>query len=43
MNRVRSQPSFAGGLIFVGSHSGSVYALDPESGCCVWEFVASAG
>ena len=41
-NRVRSQPSFAGGLIFVGSHSGSVYALDPESGCRVWEFVASA-
>ena len=41
-NRVRSQPSFAGGLIFVGSHAGSVYALDPDSGCSVWEFVASA-
>ncbi|MBA59667.1 MAG: hypothetical protein CMQ40_10935 [Gammaproteobacteria bacterium] len=39
--RVRSQPAFGGGLVFVGSHSGSVYALDPDTGCAVWEFAAS--
>ncbi|MEQ8689741.1 MAG: PQQ-binding-like beta-propeller repeat protein [Pseudomonadales bacterium] len=41
-NRVRSQPSFAGGLIFIGAHNGRVYALDPQSGCQVWAFQASA-
>lgn len=35
-NRVRSQPAFAGGLIFVGSHNGKLYALDPKQGCQVW-------
>jgi len=40
-NRVRSQPTFAGGLLIVGSHSGSVYALDPETGCSNWQFQAS--
>ena len=40
-NRVRSQPTMAGGLIFVGSHSGRVYALDAGSGCQVWSFAAS--
>ena len=40
-NRVRSQPSFAGGLLFVGSHNGKVYALDQTSGCQVWSFQAS--
>ncbi len=39
--RVRSQPLFAGGLIYVGSHSGLVYALDEETGCEVWSFRAS--
>lgn len=40
-NRARSQPSFAGGLMFVGSHSGRVYALDADSGCQVWSYQAS--
>ena len=41
-NRVRSQPTFAGGLVFVGSHNGRVYALDQTSGCQVWAFQAAA-
>ena len=41
-NRVRSQPTFAGGLILVGSHSGDIYALSPETGCQVWRYSASA-
>ena len=40
-NRVRSQPTFAGGLVLVGSHSGKVYGLDEETGCRVWSFQAS--
>ena len=39
-NRLRSQPALAGGLLFVGSHNGSVYALDQESGCRVWAYAA---
>jgi polyvinyl alcohol dehydrogenase (cytochrome) len=39
--RVRSQPTVAGGLIFVGSHSGKVYALDQGTGCEAWAFQAS--
>lgn len=41
-NRVRSQPLLAGGLLFVGSHGGSVYALDPDSGCQIWRYEAAA-
>ncbi len=41
-NRVRSQPAFAGGLLFVGAHDGRVYALDQRSGCRVWSFQAGA-
>ena len=37
-NRLRSQPTFAAGLLYVGSHSGGVYALDQRSGCQVWHF-----
>ncbi len=40
-NRVRSQPAVAGGLLFVGSHNGKVYALDRQTGCQVWAFQAS--
>ena len=40
-NRARSQPTFAGGLILVGSHDGLVYALDEETGCQVWSYRAS--
>ncbi len=41
-NRVRSQPIFAGGALYVGSHNGKVYALDPASGCVRWSYLASA-
>ena len=40
-NRVRSQPTFAGGLVLVGSHNGKVYGLDQNTGCQVWAFQAS--
>lgn len=40
--RVRSQPSFAGGAVFVGSQDGTVYALDQDSGCLRWSFRAAA-
>ena len=41
-NRARSQPTFAGNAILVGSHSGKVYALDQESGCAHWSYQASS-
>lgn len=40
--RARSQPAIAGGALFVGSHNGTVYALDIETGCARWAFAASA-
>ena len=38
--RARSQPSIAGGVVFVGSQDGTVYALDLDSGCAYWTFKA---
>lgn len=40
--RARSQPTFALGMMFVGSQNGTVYALDPASGCLHWSFRAGA-
>lgn len=40
-NRMRSQPTLAGGYLFVGTHNGGVYALDQASGCMVWRFNAA--
>ena len=40
--RARSQPALAGGAIFVGSHDGTVFALDRRSGCARWLFHARA-
>lgn len=40
--RVRSQPSIAGGLLFFGSQTGMVYALDAETGCIWWSYKAKA-
>jgi polyvinyl alcohol dehydrogenase (cytochrome) len=40
--RVRSQPSVAGGLLFFGSQSGLVYAIDAENGCIWWTYKAKA-
>jgi len=41
-SRARSQASLAGGAIYVGSHTGRVYALDRETGCVRWTFDAAA-
>ncbi len=38
-----AQPTVAGGRVFVGSQSGSVYSLDAVSGCIAWAFTAQAG
>ncbi|MGD9800626.1 MAG: PQQ-binding-like beta-propeller repeat protein [Parvularculaceae bacterium] len=40
--RVRSQPVFAGGSLFIGSHDGTVYALDRKSACVKWKFKAAS-
>ncbi len=40
--RARSQPAIGWGAVFVGSHDGTVYALDLDSGCTRWRFRASA-
>jgi len=39
-SQLRSQPTAAGGALFVGSHNGSVYALDQETGCTRWHYKA---
>lgn len=39
----RTQPTLAGGRLFVGSESGEVHALDPATGCAHWSFKAAAG
>jgi polyvinyl alcohol dehydrogenase (cytochrome) len=33
-----SQPTVAGGRVFVGSQGGRVFALDAKSGCVIWTF-----
>ena len=36
-----SQPTVAGGRVFVGSQGGRVYALDAKTGCVAWSFLAT--
>lgn len=38
----RSQPTVAGGRLFVAGEGGDVYALDPRTGCTHWTFRAQA-
>jgi polyvinyl alcohol dehydrogenase (cytochrome) len=38
-----SQPTVAGGRLFVGSQNGTVYALDARSGCIIWTYTAKSG
>jgi polyvinyl alcohol dehydrogenase (cytochrome) len=38
-----SQPTVAGGRLFVGSQNGMMYALDAKSGCIIWTFAAKSG
>lgn len=40
--RARSQPSFAGGAVMVGSQDGTVYSLDAASGCLRFKYRARA-
>lgn len=40
-SQLRSQATAAGGALFVGSHNGSVYALDQATGCTRWHFKAA--
>ena len=37
------QPTIVGGRLFVGSQNGTVYSLDPRSGCVLWTFTAQGG
>lgn len=39
----RSQPAVVGGWLFMASQSGTVYALDPKTGCTHWTYKAQAG
>jgi polyvinyl alcohol dehydrogenase (cytochrome) len=39
----RALPTVAGGRLFVGSQSGTVYALDAKTGCIVWTYQSKAG
>ena len=36
-----SQPSVAGGRVFVGSQGGRVYSLDAKTGCTYWSFLGA--
>src|SRR5262245_4347034 len=38
-----SQPTVAGGRLFVGSQNGTVYSLDAKTGCIHWTFTAKSG
>lgn len=38
-----SQPTVAGGQLFVGSDTGWVYALDAKTGCVRWSYQAEGG
>jgi polyvinyl alcohol dehydrogenase (cytochrome) len=38
-----SQPTVAGGRVFVGSQNGTVYSLDAKTGCIYWTFSALGG
>jgi polyvinyl alcohol dehydrogenase (cytochrome) len=40
--RARSQPTIGGGAIFVGSHDGTVFALDRRTGCARWTYRAAS-
>jgi polyvinyl alcohol dehydrogenase (cytochrome) len=40
--RARSQPALAGHTIFVGSHDGTVFALDQDTGCARWVYHAGS-
>ncbi len=38
-----AQPSVAGGVVYVGSQNGTVYAVSATTGCIFWTFPAAGG
>ncbi len=38
-----SQPTVAGGRLYVGSQNGTVFSLDAKSGCIYWTYLAKSG
>jgi polyvinyl alcohol dehydrogenase (cytochrome) len=38
-----SQPTVAGGRLFVGSQNGTVFSIDAKSGCVYWTYGAKSG
>ncbi len=40
VSSARAQPAVAGGLLFVGSENGAVFALDAKTGCTHWMYQA---
>jgi polyvinyl alcohol dehydrogenase (cytochrome) len=43
VSSARTQPSVAGGRLFIASENGEVHALNPKTGCSYWTFKAGAG
>ena len=43
VSSARTQPSIAGGRLFIASENGEVHALNPRTGCTYWTFKAQAG
>ena len=40
--RVRAQPVISQDMVYIGSQAGIVYALDAQTGCVQWEYLAKA-
>jgi polyvinyl alcohol dehydrogenase (cytochrome) len=38
-----SQPTIAGGRLFIGSQNSTVYSMNPKTGCVYWTFTAQGG
>jgi polyvinyl alcohol dehydrogenase (cytochrome) len=43
VSSARAQPAIAGGMVFVASDGGDVFALDGKDGCTYWRYHAQAG
>jgi polyvinyl alcohol dehydrogenase (cytochrome) len=43
VSEARSQPAVIGRYVFIGATNGTLYALDADSGCTLWGFLAASG
>jgi polyvinyl alcohol dehydrogenase (cytochrome) len=43
VSEARSQPAVIGRYVFIGASNGTLYALDADSGCTLWGFLAASG